>query len=222
MAKAEAREDLFVTGSTKQRILHTAARLFSERGFDNVSLRDITTGADVNIAAVNYHFGSKVGLLAEVFEHYAAPVNAARLTLLEQCDRKYGDAPPAVEEILRALLAPAFYTPANNDEGSYFRQMLGRMSSNANPDVRRVLFDTFDSVSSRFVDMMSRACPDLSKEELFWRLNCVYGSMMYAQANNGHIRMLTGNAIDSTNLDDALKYMIPFLTAGCTLPPAKK
>ena len=108
MAKAEAREDLFVTGSTKQRILHTAARLFSERGFDNVSLRDITTGADVNIAAVNYHFGSKVGLLAEVFEHYAAPVNAARLTLLEQCDRKYGDATSAVEEILPAMLAPAF------------------------------------------------------------------------------------------------------------------
>ncbi|MFT5489425.1 MAG: AcrR family transcriptional regulator [Paracoccaceae bacterium] len=222
MAEADIRADRSVTGSTKERILHTAARLFSERGFDNVSLRDITTGADVNIAAVNYHFGSKVGLLTDVFDHYAAPVNAARLVLLDECDRKHGDGTPAVEDILWALLSPVFHAPASGDEGRYFRQMLGRMSSNSNPDVRRILFNTFDTVSGRFVDMMSRACPDLPKEELFWRLTCVYGAMMYAQADNGRIRTLAGDSFDSTNMDDALKYMIPFLTAGFTLPPGTK
>lgn len=219
MAEAEIREDRSVTGSTKERILHTAARLFSERGFDNVSLRDITTGADVNIAAVNYHFGSKVGLLADVFDHYAAPVNAARLLLLEECDRKSSDTPPAVADVLWALFYPAFHAPATGEEGRYFRQMLGRMSSSANPDVRRILFNTFDDVAERFVDLMSRACPDLPKEELFWRLTCVYGAMMYAQADNGRIRTLAGETFDSTNMDDALKYMIPFLSAGFTLPP---
>lgn len=222
MAEAEIREGISVKGSTKERILHTAARLFSERGFDNVSLRDITTGADVNIAAVNYHFGSKVGLLTDVFDHYAAPVNTARLMLLDECDEKHGDAPPAVEDILWALLSPVFHAPASGNEGRYFRQMLGRMSSNSNPDVRRILFNTFDTVSGRFVDMMSRACPDLPKEELFWRLTCVYGAMMYAQADNGRIRTLAGDSFDSTNMDDALKYMIPFLTAGFTLPPGEK
>lgn len=222
MAETEIREDVPVTGSTKERILHTAARLFSERGFDNVSLRDITTGADVNIAAVNYHFGSKIGLLADVFDHYAAPVNAARLILLDECEQKHAGTAPAVEDILWAFLSPAFHAPASSDEGRYFRQMLGRMSSNSNPDVRRILFNTFDSVSGRFVDMMSRACPDLPEEELFWRLTCVYGSMMYAQADNGRIRTLAGDSFDSTNMDDALKYMIPFLSAGFTLPPGAK
>ena len=222
MADAGIHEEFSVTGSTKERILRTAARLFSERGFDNVSLRDITTIADVNIAAVNYHFGSKIGLVAYVFDHYAAPVNAARLKLLDECDQKCGDAPPAVEDILWALLSPVFHAPANGDEGRHFRQMLGRMSSNSNPDVRSILFNTFDIVSARFVDMMSRACPGLPKEELFWRLTCVYGAMMYAQADNGRIRTLSGNSFDSTNMDDALKYMIPFLTAGFTLPPGGK
>jgi AcrR family transcriptional regulator len=222
MADAGIHEDFSVTGSTKERILRTAACLFSERGFDNVSLRDITTIADVNIAAVNYHFGSKIGLVAYVFDHYAAPVNAARLKLLDECDQKCGDALPAVEDILWALLSPVFHAPANGDEGRHFRQMLGRMSSNSNPDVRSILFNTFDIVSARFVDMMSRACPGLPKEELFWRLTCVYGAMMYAQADNGRIRTLSGNSFDSTNMDDALKYMIPFLTAGFTLPPGGK
>ena len=214
--------DATASGSTRERILHTAARLFSEGGFDNISLRDITTDADVNIAAVNYHFGSKVGLLNVVFEHYATPVNAARMELLDECDRRRGDNPPAVEDILWALLSPAFHAPASGDEGRYFRRMLGRMSSSANPDVRRILFSTFDTVAARFVDMMARACPDLPKEELFWRLTCVYGSMMYAQADNGRIRTLAGDSFDSTKMDDALKYMIPFLTAGFTLPPSTK
>lgn len=219
MAQPYLSGDLSVSGSTKERILHTAVRMFSEHGFDNVSLRDITTGAGVNIAAVNYHFGSKVGLLTDVFEEYAAPVNAARLKLLEECERKAGDRAPGVADILWALLSPAFHAPDSGAEGRYFRQMLGRMSSSSNPDVRRILFNTFDEVSSRFVDMMSRACPELPREELFWRLTCVYGAMMYAQADNGRIRTLAGDSFDSTNMDDALKYMIPFLTAGFAQPP---
>ena len=46
--------------------------------------------------------------------------------------------------------------------------------------------------------------------------------MMYAQADNGRIRTLAGDSFDSTNMDDALKYMIPFLTAGFTQPPGSK
>jgi len=222
MAETDIRSDGSVSGSTKERIRHTAARMFSEHGFDNVSLRDITTGATVNIAAVNYHFGSKVGLLTDVFAEYAAPVNVARLKLLDECEEKAGDGPPAVADILWALLSPAFHAPDSGIEGRYFRQMLGRMSSSSNPDVRRILFNTFDVVSSRFVDLMSRACPDLPREELFWRLTCVYGAMMYAQADNGRIRTLAGDSFDSTNMDDALKYMIPFLTAGFTQPPGSK
>ena len=144
------------------------------------------------------------------------------MELLDECDRKRGDSPPAVEDILWALLSPAFYAPASGDEGRFFRRMLGRMSSSANPDVRRILLNTFDTVATRFVDMMASACPDLPEEELFWRLTCVYGAMMFAQADNGRIRTLAGNSFDSTKMDDALKYMIPFLTAGFTLPPGAK
>lgn len=93
MAETDIRSDGSVSGSTKERIRHTAARMFSEHGFDNVSLRDITTGAGVNIAAVNYHFGSKVGLLTDVFAEYAAPVNVSRLKLLDECEQKAGDGP---------------------------------------------------------------------------------------------------------------------------------
>jgi AcrR family transcriptional regulator len=222
MSEAELSVDLSLSGSTKERILHTAARLFSERGFDNVSLRDITTAAGANIAAVNYHFGSKVSLLTEVFEEYAAPVNIARMKLLDECAHRETNDAPKVAEVLWALIYPAFHAPDGGVKGEYFRRMLGRLSASSNPDVRRILFNTFDNVSKIFVELMSRACPDLPHEELFWRLSCIYGAMMYAQADNGRIRTLAGGSFDSTNMDDALKYIIPFLTAGFTQPPGVK
>jgi len=52
--------------STRQRILVVAERLFAERGIGFVSVRDITTEARANTAAINYHFGSKDGLLEAI------------------------------------------------------------------------------------------------------------------------------------------------------------
>ena len=70
------------SASTPERILQAAEQLFSERGIDAVSLREITQAADVNIAAVHYHFGSKAAVLDKIFERRARPIAEARLRLL--------------------------------------------------------------------------------------------------------------------------------------------
>ena len=76
---------------TKERILDVAERLFADRGFPATPLRDITSEAGVNVASVNYHFGSKEALLAAVLERRLHPVNARRLELLDAIESAAGN-----------------------------------------------------------------------------------------------------------------------------------
>src|ERR1700679_4226471 len=86
---------------TKTRILDAAEKLFGEKGFDATSLRDITTEAEVNLAAVNYHFQSKDTLIDAVISRRVEPVNQSRLQMLEEAGSD-----PTVEQILIAFLSP--------------------------------------------------------------------------------------------------------------------
>ena len=90
--------------STKDRILHAAEELFAAQGFATTSLRQVTSRADVNIAAVNYHFGSKENLVNEVFRRRMDEMSRERLDAL----RKATEAQPrALEPILAAFVEPA-------------------------------------------------------------------------------------------------------------------
>ncbi len=73
---------------TRDRILSTAEALFMERGYAGTSMRMVTARARVNLAAVNYHFGSKEALIREVFERRLAPLNSARIGYLDRLEAK--------------------------------------------------------------------------------------------------------------------------------------
>ena len=88
---------------TKIRILDAAESLFAEHGFAATSLRAITRHANVNLAAVHYHFGSKEGLVEAVFSRRLGPLNQERLELLDAVEARGGE----LEDVLRALIGPA-------------------------------------------------------------------------------------------------------------------
>ena len=73
---------------SKQRLLAAAGQLFADHGFDIVSVRDITKLAKANVAAINYHFGSREGLLALVMVRYLGPIITDRLARLDELGRK--------------------------------------------------------------------------------------------------------------------------------------
>src|SRR6476661_9403349 len=87
--------------ATKAAVFAAAEQLFALHGFQNVSVRDITADAGVNLASVNYHFGSKDSLLFEIFRRRTGELNRERARLLhEAADRNGGK--PSVREILEA------------------------------------------------------------------------------------------------------------------------
>jgi len=87
---------------TKERILDTAEALFMEHGFEATGLRQITTGAGVNLAAVHYHFGSKEELFQAVLTRRLDPMNQERVALLDRLENDARGKPLTCEAIIGA------------------------------------------------------------------------------------------------------------------------
>src|SRR3954467_15900151 len=102
---ADPPEDGATEAATKAGVLAAAEALFAMQGFQTMSVRDITAAAGVNLASVNYHFGSKDALLFEIFRRRTTELNRERARMLHEANDRHGGKPP-VREILEALFAP--------------------------------------------------------------------------------------------------------------------
>jgi AcrR family transcriptional regulator len=170
-----------MASSTKERILDSAERLFSDSGLRMISLRDITKDAGVNLAAVNYHFGSKEALLKAVLERAIYPVNESRITLLDELESQSGEKGPAVEDILHAFLGPPFDAWSKaGDRGLRFFKLLGQIHTQANPEIQTVLLNQFIQVLERYTKALERALPNVDSPEVRRRMLFVNGAMAQA------------------------------------------
>ena len=202
----------------RTRILTAAARLFAARGLAGVGLREITAEAGVNLAAVNYHFGSKEGLLEALFAQRAKPICEERLRLLALCRAARGR-PPMLEQVLDAFLRPAFSLGLEAGvDGATFGKLRARLSVESEELYRRILSRAFDDSTRQFLDAVTAALPDLPSAEVAWRFHFMLGTMIYTMANSGRIQSVTAGALDPSDPDAILARLIPFLTAGFRAP----
>ncbi len=201
---------------TKDRILDTAERLFSEQGYAATSLRGIIAAAGVNLAAVHYHFHSKEALLEAVILRRSVPANRERLALLDRFEKEAGGNPPPLEKVIEAFVAPTLQM--SRESGSMvFMKLLGRLHAEGDL-LPRIIASRFGDVLERFGPALRAALPDLPKEELFWRLNLAIGAL--AQTLRGGSKDLeTGSDLSlSFNSETALERLVAFLSAGFRAP----
>ena len=202
---------------TKERILDVAERLFAEGGFPATSLRDITAEAGVNLASVNYHFGSKEALLASVLERRFRPINERRLQLLGEIEARAGDQPPDAEDVLRAFLAPPFQKQQEwGASGHTFLRLVGRIHAETNEEHRATFLQQFDEVVRRFTTALGSALPHLDRSDLRWRMLFVVGSMAFAMG--GGRAMVTRDPESARDPDDIIESLIQFAAAGMSAP----
>ena len=200
---------------TKDRILDAAEQLFADLGFSTTSLRDITSEAGVNLASVNYHFGSKEALLTAVLARRIAPINELRLQRLDEVERAAGSMGPAMEDILRAFIAPPFEMKAACGDGDRkFVRLLGRVHVETNEEFRTAFIDQFMTVFSRFIEASQRVLPDIEPNEITARFWFIVGAMahtmMWAQTAG-----LTDTARDP---NEAIESLVQFGAAGLSAP----
>lgn len=216
-ARTPAREATRARLSTPERILLAAEQLFSERGVDGVSLREITSTSGVNSAAAHYHFGSKLAVLEQLFELRAQPIAEQRLKLLSEL-RYNRQGRPVLEDVLRAFLQPALEA-LSTPEGIAFTRLRARLSFE-NEEVRRHVLDkTFNHSSRLTLEALRKALPQLPASELNWRFHFLLGSMVYTMALPGRIESLTDDQVDTRNWTVALDQLVTYAAAGLRAAP---
>lgn len=199
---------------TKTRILDAAELIFSQDGFDAASLRTITAAAQVNLAAVNYHFHSKEALFCAVIARRAAPVNKRRLELLELITGK-----PTLERILEAFLRPVMDKASTGI--ACFRPLMARLHSVPLELHTRILEENFVPTLNRFVDVLSQALPLASKEQLKLGMFFVIGSMAQTMAWEPVIKSITVKGTGQLHGEDFLARLVTFGAAGFRAMPPK-
>jgi len=193
---------------TKQRILDAAERLFAARGFDGTSMRGITTEAGVNLAAVNYHFGSKESLIGAVFDRRIGPINAERLRLLDGLDA------PSVEQIVEAFVRPPFCMWRDEAFGTLAARLLGRVLDQPNDAVRHLFIGQFLEVFRRFSEALAQALPGVPSQEIVWRMLFMVGAMAHTLALSDELDHVTGGHFDTGDVEATIRRIVPFLAAG--------
>lgn len=194
--------------STKQRILDAAEELFANDGFAGASLRRVTSAAKVNLAAVNYHFGSKDGLVEEVFRRRLDVLSEHRLTALDSLADQ-----ACLEEVLYAFIRPALNLAMHSSSGQAFVRILARAYAERDDQLRDFLSTNYGHVLKRFAAAMATRLPQLDKAELYWRLDIVTGALTYAMANFGVIQRQPGIS-EEQYIEQAAQHLVHFAAAG--------
>ena len=203
--------------ATRTRILKTAERLFAEHGFDTVSLRHITTEAEVNLASVNYHFGSKEALVHEVIANRIGPINDERLRILSAAEETQRGALP-IETVIGAFVDPvveAIEESAHSD--AILGRLIARILGEHDERFQEIFVDQFPEIVSRFTGALSAALPSFPHAVLTFRLLFTAGALCQALLYHD----LVGKFIEGapkTDLATVRDQMIPYMTAGMSAP----
>lgn len=209
--------------ATRERILDVAEKLFMVHGYDGTSMRQITGEAKVNLASVNYHFGSKEQLMREVFRRRLTWLNEARLRALDALESEAKGGP-----VKPSLIVTAFFQTlldmARSPEhgGTTFMRLLGRTLTEPSEFVRAFLAEEYQQVMDRYKKALFKALPNTPRAEIVWRFHFMLGATSYAIAGTDAIRLVTDWEIEAEDSIDRLDRMVPrlmtFILGGLRAP----
>ncbi|MFB0979959.1 MAG: TetR family transcriptional regulator [Alteromonadaceae bacterium] len=203
--------------STKNKILDAAENLFAIQGFNGTSLREITSRAEVNLAAVNYHFGSKKELIKSVMSRYMNELSPRlELSLVNICEQEN----LTLLEVFSAFIEPLLSLNEFKENGtSNFLQLLGRGYSDSQGFLRWFLTTQYPGVINNFVKAVQKAYPALTTEEMFWRLHFTMGTVVFTMSSSDALIDIAKSDFDKTmDIAGVIKKVIPYVAAGVAAP----
>jgi AcrR family transcriptional regulator len=203
---------------TRTRILDAAEELFMQHGFEGTPMRLLTAKAGVNLAAVNYHFGSKHALIEAVFRRRLDPMNTARIAELDKLELEQRS--PSPEAVIRAFIMPGLRLMEDGKSGGRnFTRLLGRTYTEPNKSLRQLIGQMYAPTMQRYKAALERALPQMPREELVWRMHFMFGTVAYTLAATDTVQLIAGckpeDRYDAGLLEERLTA---FLAAGLTAP----
>jgi AcrR family transcriptional regulator len=211
------------TVDTRERILDAGERLFMAHGYEGTSMRQITGEAGVNLAAVNYHFGSKESLMQEVFRRRLDWLNEERMRALNALEAEAGGQAVKPSAIVDAFFGTLLRMAGDENRGGMtFLRLLGRTLTEPSEFIRAFLAHEYQVVMDRYKEALFKALPEVPKAEIVWRFHFMLGATSYAIAGTDALRLVTDWQIEDEDSTDRLDRLVPrlmsFLLGGLRAP----
>lgn len=208
---------------TRERILDAAERLFMAHGYEGTSMRQITGEAGVNLAAVNYHLGSKEALVQEVFRRRLDWLNDERIRVLNAMEAEADGKPLKPSQIVDGFFGTLLRMADDERRGGItFLRLLGRMLTDPSEFIRAFFAHEYSEVIDRYKEALFKALPDVPKAEIVWRFHFMLGATSYAIAGTDALRVVTDWQIEEADATDRLDRLVPrlmsFLLGGLRAP----
>ncbi|EDP99253.1 TetR/AcrR family transcriptional regulator [Shewanella benthica] len=203
---------------TKTRILDAAEKLFAERGFSETSLRLITSKAEVNLASVNYHFGSKKELIRAVLARYLdvfMPAASSEIVSLQSSNK---DA--SLNDIFSTLVKPLLDLNQLRSEGTRtFLQLLGRGYIESHGHLMWFITTHYGDHLTQFVKAVVDSAPHIPPAEMFWRLHFTLGTVVFTMASADALTEIAAADFGEHNdIEAVIRKVIPYISAGVAVP----
>ncbi len=201
-------------GEKSERILDVAEALFAQHGYDGVTMRQISTGANVDVALANYHFGKKLDVFYAVFNRRAELLSNTRREVLMKSQQQDSKQKQTLEQIIEAFLLPLKFAQETGDPGwkNYMALLAYVMTSPIWN--KKLMKDNFDKRVGEFIEALKQAFPKAKEEDIHWCYHYVSGALALTLAQTGRIDRLSGGKCLSSDFDAAYDRMIPFVAAG--------
>jgi AcrR family transcriptional regulator len=201
--------------ATKERILVAAEKLFSEQGLDGVSVREIAAAAKLDVAMINYHFGSKLGLYRAVFHRRIDQLTEQRLGGLDEVLARYQGERPKLRDIVHALMAPNILLRSNPRLGGVpFARLIVREMTDPNERERGIISEMFDQTAYRYIEAIAQIFPGAPRAEIHWAYHFAIGTLVHAMASTGRLEYLSRGACSMSDPDIILARLVPFVESG--------
>lgn len=200
--------------TTKEKLMDAAEKLFARRGFHGTSLREITAEAGVDLALVNYHFGSKKQLLAAVIERRGQVLNERRLQRLAEVRREAAPRAPSTEAVVGAFLDPLLDLLAHAGPGWHSYFSLLAYVNNSPEWGRKLMGKTFDAVVREFIQAIMDSLPGAAPEDVFWGYNFLTGALTLSLAETGRLDTLSDGLCRSSDVTSLQARLGRYAAAG--------
>ena len=202
---------------TREDILDAAEELFSTHGFTAAGMRQLAAEAKVNQALVFHYFGTKEGLYRAAFLRRGEELARERLARLDALEAR-GAAPPSLEELVEAYVAPVYVLKSQGRSGLAFLRLQARLHAEPAELTRDLRAALYDAPMRRYVAALTRALPHLDAQTVYWRMAFFLGAYLYTVADLHRLDRLA--QLDRKDLDSqaGLRQLVAFVCGGFSAP----
>lgn len=205
---------------TREQILEAAWKLFGERGFEDVSVRDVTQAAGVNLASVSYYFGGKEGLIQEAVKRCMNPINEYRLELLERQVSEYGSLEKVpLRKVMEAFMRPLVMPEECGVHSGLMLRLVARYLIESDYTIPTVSRDLYTEAFQSFARALMVHFPELSPVTIVKHIVFASGSVIYYHGLGKLALQLSKStaeegALEEIDRDEMLEDVIDFAMYG--------